>query len=87
MRRADRREPPRRVEHHRVGGVLDPQLHDLDAAAQRLIEEPFSSAVADQVQPRVLEPFVTVVHMGSVARLPRYDRRPEHLGHSSFSLI
>ena len=48
--RAGGREPPRRGEDRLVGAVLHPQLDDVDAAAQRRLEERVRPLVADQVQ-------------------------------------
>ncbi len=59
---ARRLEPPRRRDQLRVVAVLRPQLHDVDAAAQRGVQELVGHGVADQVQPGVRQAVTAVDH-------------------------
>ncbi len=51
-----------------VDGVLDPQLNDVDAAAQRGVQELVGLRVADQVQRGASQPFTAIGHGTSLPR-------------------
>ena len=54
-----------------IGGVLHAELHDVDAAAQRALQEGIRARVADQVQASLREALAAVVHAASLAGAPR----------------
>jgi len=56
--------------------VLDPQLHDVDAAAQRGGREGVGTRVADEVQAGGGEPPATIGHPPSLAGPPRWSVAP-----------
>ena len=49
------------------GRVLDPQLHDVDAAAQRRVQERVRSCVTDEVQASLRKALAAIVHGVSLA--------------------
>ena len=63
--------PARGREHFGVGAVLDAQLHDVDAALDRSVEELVWPVLTDQVQASRLQALTSDVHDPSLAGVPR----------------
>ncbi len=70
---AARGETLRGGEHLGIGSVLAAQLHDVDTAAQRGVDERERLRVADEVQPSRGEALEPIGHAPSLACAGRYD--------------
>ena len=73
-----RREPPPRGHNRVVGGLLHPQLHDVDAGAKRAGEEVVGRVGAHQIQVRGSQAFAAIGHGSQVWQGVEYMRSYPH---------